>query len=381
MSVTTHPKPHFPDELYREIARNLHQRQDKDALLSLALVNKVWRHESQRVLFSSLSDDWDFGSNPTLTHILFLESIVAHPDRLGRYVNLYAQNYGIGDPGASEKSEDQEFQEDMRLWYGISQALPAMINLKHLFIEVPFSARSTEEDFLIACLFQLETLTWMCDDTPKEKLAAFLRTQHALTHFEIGEFTSLSNLSWLTPDMCPSLTSVVCNINSIGLLERRSGVVALKADLPSEVEHMQQLDANYTSFLARIQYLSVWTFLSPLLGPIAVNVSLLELEKWSLKTLTRLTATNFPNLRVLALLNDDLVLSGYAPLVRDSPLIFGRLPKLEVIFVSSAVTVRSPFKSHFKISLDRAVSGAVPETGWVLKDCRLGLPWWTKYDV
>ncbi|KAF5322878.1 hypothetical protein D9619_000045 [Psilocybe cf. subviscida] len=355
-------------------------RQDKDALLSLALVDKVWRHESQRILFSSFSDDWDVGSNPTLTRILFLESIVAHPHRLGRYVNLYAQHDTDSNAGAIERSEDEEFREDMQVWGLISQALPAMINLKHLFMEAPDSPGIVEEDFFVACPFQLETFIWMCDDTPQEKLTAFLRTQGALTHVEIEEFSLVSTLSWLTPDMCPSLTSVVCEINSIGLLERRRGVVALRTTSPYDVEHIQQLH-GHASFIARIQYLSVWTSSSLLLWPIAANVSLLELEYWSLETLSSLPASNFPNLRVLALFNEDLMMRDYAPLVQDPSPSFGQIPKLEVIFISTIVTDRTPFESHFKISLDRTVPGAVLETGWVLKDCRLGLPWWTKYDV
>lgn len=95
--------PHFPNELYREIARNLHQRRDKDTLLSLALVSRVWRHEGQRVLFSSLSNDWYSGLNTTTTHVLFLQSILAHPNRLGPYVHLYAQERHAVNP-ASESS-------------------------------------------------------------------------------------------------------------------------------------------------------------------------------------------------------------------------------------------------------------------------------------
>lgn len=81
----------FPNELYRGIARHLHQRRDKGTLLSLSLVNQVWRHESQRVLFSSLSNDWYIGPKFGATHILFLEAIIAQPTRLGSYVYLYGQ--------------------------------------------------------------------------------------------------------------------------------------------------------------------------------------------------------------------------------------------------------------------------------------------------
>lgn len=101
MVDTTRRSLYFPNELYREIARNLHQRKDKNTLLSLALVNSVWRHEGQRVLFDSLSNDWYVGRlNHIKTHILFLESILAHPDRLGPCVHLYAQEgYAVNPIG------------------------------------------------------------------------------------------------------------------------------------------------------------------------------------------------------------------------------------------------------------------------------------------
>ena len=103
MEATLHSTTHFPHELYREIARHLHQRRDKDTLLSLALVNSAWRQESQRMLFSSLSNDCVVLVDSQRTHLLFLESIVAHPDRLGPYVNLYAQDGLAIDPDSASQ--------------------------------------------------------------------------------------------------------------------------------------------------------------------------------------------------------------------------------------------------------------------------------------
>lgn len=83
---------------------------------------------------------------------------------------------------------------------------------------------------------------------------------------------------------------------------------------------------------------------------------------------------------MLALINDDLMLRDYAPLVQDPSLSFGRLPKLEMIFIRHVI-VDMPFGSHFKVLLDRTVPDAVMEAGWVLRDCRLGVHWWAVYDI
>ncbi|KAF5322876.1 hypothetical protein D9619_000047 [Psilocybe cf. subviscida] len=381
MASMTRPTVNIPNELYREIAKNLHQRRDKASLLSLALVSSVWRHESQRVLFSSLSNDWNSKKSTRRTHILFLESILAHPDRLGPCVHLYAQNGLAENTVAVEEFEEENFCEGMQLWDLTSRALSVMINLKHLYIYTGVNARSVAKDFLVDCRFQLETFSWRCEETSKEALVAFLLTQRVLTHIEIGAPAEWSDLSWLTPDMCPSLTSTVCRMLSAGLLEPRREVVALKGIVTEDIEHLLGLQNTLSSVFQRIRYLSVWSypFSSTLLRPIAPNLSLLEIQIWDFTSSKSLFALNFPSLRVLALLDGAHIIENATLLVQIPTAAFDQLPKLEHIFIRPYNPVQ--FGYHAKMSLDRANPDAKVEVDRFIRDCRLGLPWWTVYEM
>jgi hypothetical protein len=88
----------FPVELFRVVAENLQRPNEKETLRSLALVNTVWRHESQRILFRSLRDNWHKDRTREahvagmLMHTRFLETILDHPNRLGAYVQSYSQD-------------------------------------------------------------------------------------------------------------------------------------------------------------------------------------------------------------------------------------------------------------------------------------------------
>jgi hypothetical protein len=96
----------LPTELYRHIAENLYRPSDRPALLSVALVNTVWREESQRILFRDVWDGYDDDIDAIRrkqldTHMLFLQAICTHPDRLGPYVRSYRQVRLAWDPERS----------------------------------------------------------------------------------------------------------------------------------------------------------------------------------------------------------------------------------------------------------------------------------------
>ena len=94
--------------------------------------------------------------------------------------------------------------------------------------------------------------------------------------------------------------------------------------------------------------------------------------------LLSLSATAFPNLRVLALLNYGTNVHNPEFLVQ----VFSQLPKLETIFIRPYhFNEEMPFGYHTKVSLNRADPDAVMKVGWVLGECQLGLPWWSVYET
>jgi hypothetical protein len=93
---------YFPNEIYAEILQYLHHRQDKNILLSLALVSQVLRHESQKILFSIVDGkavhERGKDEDTIRRHTLFLQTVIDHPKRLGLYVLSYAQENLACDP-------------------------------------------------------------------------------------------------------------------------------------------------------------------------------------------------------------------------------------------------------------------------------------------
>lgn len=85
----------LPDELYGEITDNLGSPKDTRTLLSLALVDRAWCAQSQRVLFKTVCDNWIYEKELDTVvrrHIRFLQTIIKTPKKLGPYVRTYAQN-------------------------------------------------------------------------------------------------------------------------------------------------------------------------------------------------------------------------------------------------------------------------------------------------
>ena len=171
------------------------------------------------------------------------------------------------------EDDDQYFYRNcMRIWNLTSQALPAMINLKHLFMF------PSDAFFVVGCRFQLETLALECEEDSQDQLIDFVRTQRVLTHLQVGGYVVGFDLSWLTTDVLPTLTSIVCDIQSVGLLEHRRNIVALKLDSPVTAEEI----ADNSLVLDSIKYLSVWISLSSrsFSRPTARNLFLLEIQRW-----------------------------------------------------------------------------------------------------
>lgn len=178
---------------------------------------------------------------------------------------------------ALEESPDG-YRKGMNLWALTKRALPVMTNLKHLYMFSILSGNSMAEVMLVDCAFQLETLIWRCDEDSKEALIKFLQTQRVLTHLEVGDYFEKYDLSWLTPDTCPNLTSTTCKTRSVGHLECRQNVVALKSDIPDDIDDLQQFQNKIPSVLDRIKYLSISDYIYPrprrLLWPVSQNVTL-----------------------------------------------------------------------------------------------------------
>lgn len=95
----TRGTPNLPAELYREIAQKFDHLKDRSTLLSLALADRTWRIESQRLLYRALDDEAYLGHyrRALRRHTLFLESIISSP-ALGLYVTTYCQLKLAVDP-------------------------------------------------------------------------------------------------------------------------------------------------------------------------------------------------------------------------------------------------------------------------------------------
>lgn len=98
----------FPNEIYSEILQYLHSHRNRPVLLSLALVNRTLRHESQKILFSIMdrgrSHEQRGDEHIIMTHTLFLQAIINDPKRLGPYVLTYTQDGMACDPDNEGKS-------------------------------------------------------------------------------------------------------------------------------------------------------------------------------------------------------------------------------------------------------------------------------------
>lgn len=100
--------PHLPIELYAEILNGLHHYRDRTTLVSAALVSTEWRKQSQRILFSRMTDnyygnEWEaHKDNLVSRHMGFLQTIAEHPGRFGPLVHSYSQSGLAFNPAESK---------------------------------------------------------------------------------------------------------------------------------------------------------------------------------------------------------------------------------------------------------------------------------------
>ncbi|KAF5314286.1 hypothetical protein D9619_011984 [Psilocybe cf. subviscida] len=391
MDTTTIFEVDLPPELYRGIAEALRRPSERPVLRSLSLVNNVWRKESQRILFM---DMWDECYNSDKeergwvnTHIRFLQAICAHPHRLGPYVRSYGQfklacdssnptGHGAIEFNGNQPRSENDKQDSVQLWELTVQALPTLINLKHLvliprFLYFPNSLSSS----LSQCQFQLQSLTWLSIDTDVA-FWGFLATQKSLLHLDLTPHLPTSTL---LPAACPSLISIACAPYRASFFAKCSKIIAYKLlnfnFLESSLIHLGPGSA------AQVKYLSIEVY-----APRTEfsGIVLLEIENWNLETIRSLA--HLHELRTLVLCSPhaapDITHDEKARLsvVAEAS---KRCPSLERILHN--VRSEDPYQRHysqFAIIRDSPDTGSTPRmiSREVHKDVEFGALWWEPYD-
>lgn len=226
----------------------------------------------------------------------------------------------------------------------------------------------------------------------------FVTTQDDLIHLECGEYTNRPNLSWLKNTVCPHLISVSCNLDSLCHVGQTRNITAWKGFLPKKAP---ELVAKASSVLGSLKYLSVSNYpeFRNLVGPIDFNVILLEIpvriwrpdvgvvdiNRHQVNLILCLqilySLTNFPNLRVLVLLQNWRKSDTTPDIVSRQGVVdcFQRLPTLEYIIHRQLHVFRDRYR-FMKLSL------SPDSTQDVLQEelniyCDLAAPWWTIYNV
>lgn len=312
--VPIQPTPKISLELYREIAENLDHFKDRSTLLSLALVDRTWRDESQRQMYRNVADVDEKGHSHVRsfkTHTLFLQSILASAV-LGSYVRAYCQSDIAVDPDgkalliqlymrthsqayqALDETEDPlDFVLEIDLWHLTHRALPLMPNLKHLFF---VSAGALDggrlgpiasQSLLTHSKFTLQTLSWEFgnDDDVQQNFIPFLRTQTALYHLEVSDYETTPeyrDLSWLPADVCPNLVSASCPIYCMEQIMRDRDIKAFRMFTFTGLGLVDVLPRASVAAVKHLAYLSVTDYESfrRFVGPVDLNIRVLELLVW-----------------------------------------------------------------------------------------------------
>lgn len=389
----------LPYEIYGEIVQNLRDPKDRKALLSLSLVNTVWRELSQHVLYQEFCDDWvnlhDIRA-VSARHKRFLSSIIDYPTRLGPLVRTYAQFWLVND----DAGEDTD-----RLLATTVEALPAMVNLQHLHI-TPMSLSAMPQDMFKNCVFRLQSLTMLLHVTLSGPILDFLRTQPQLRHLSIAPSPTLTapweaDLSGLPEDVCPNLTSTSCSYLSSAHVSKGRNLVALKVMLDFEEMNQLHLSPDKLDF-GHLKYLSLWTPAdqrrSNMMEITGTEVILLELQVPQIKvcqlnswlvsfggrmtiflqsTVRNSSLWHLPNLRTLVLIGNDQedFTSSFKRVLKKA---FVNLPKLEFIVIDL-----SDDDNGYRFSMPERNSNSESSE---LRRERIYLPhdktrpWWIQYD-
>ncbi|KAF5320689.1 hypothetical protein D9619_000026 [Psilocybe cf. subviscida] len=286
--MTTVMNPHnvrLPRELYGEIVAYFHHQTNKQTLCDLALVSPVLRAESQRVLFRRMTENWPLYDSETkdaceLRHKAFLLAIMTNPERLGPYVQVYAQV----TIGVLAGTEDEHLQAHPPLWSLTIQALPAMVNLKHLYMEPTPPMSAAVPTSISSWKFQLESLTWIGLDD----LKYLLRSQRSIQHLELGRVDKDEDgLRDLPDNICPVLTSASGSICTLKRLGRNRRIVAFCAVKMSRADYKLFRRGNWSA-LTGLKYLSLQYCRSfnRMQDSFRLDVKLLELRWWYWESLS-----------------------------------------------------------------------------------------------
>lgn len=289
------------------------------------------------------------------------------------------------------------------IWDLTAKALPAMINLKHLYFAPAADTWTAKDNWLSSSTllrsftFQLETLTWRNHYHANNGFSDFLRTQHSIIHLENGESPDRANLSWVEEVMCPKLVSVVCGFNSLAQVAKSRRIIAWRwYSGRGEADYMQR----DSSALAALKYLSIhdYTAFRNIIGPIDLNIILLELSdstwiiyasiftsKFGFTLLTdylpqnMTSLTNLPRLRVLIFFQEVYSNVSGDQITRCAIDCFRRLPSLEYIIQRFPRPYSNGY-SFSRLSLRPGSSEDIFREE-IMIDLDIGVPWWTVYNV
>ncbi|KAF5320916.1 hypothetical protein D9619_000030 [Psilocybe cf. subviscida] len=382
MSTLMNPhNTHLPRELYGQIVAYFDYRTDKRTLCDLALVSPVLRAESQRVLFRRMTDNWPLGESKErdaceLRHKAFLLAIVTNPERLGPYVQVQQLTTGL-----STGNEDEHLQAHPPLWRLTIEALPAMVNLKHLYMEPTPPMSTAARTSIGSWKFQLESLTWIALDD----LTYLLRSQHSLQHLELGRVNKGEDgLHDLADDICPALTSASGSICTLKHLGRNRHIEAFCATEMSRADYKLFRRGNWSA-LTGLKYLSLPTCRSfnRMKDSFKLDVKLLELRWWDWEKLRTMQASAFPQLQILVLV---VTLSpAMMPAVKRSQEaiheavaeIFQRLPTLNYVLLNRSA--ESPTQESS--SGENTQVGSQITLKVFRGDREIGSVWWRIYTL
>ncbi|KAF5326920.1 hypothetical protein D9619_004164 [Psilocybe cf. subviscida] len=398
--------PLLPSELYRNIIDSLDYLRERRTLLCLALVSNAWCVESQRVLFRTVCDDsTDLNERECLihAHTLFLKAIILNPSRLGSYVQIYRQRELICHPSLATSLDARSpiTSTSLYLWDLTAQALPALVNLKHLdILPLQDGRRILRASLLEGCTFKLETLRWgfeSYDPGSDDPFVKFLGTQHELYHLEVGSEPSRQDLSWIPDDVCPSLISASCRLDSAAHMAARRNVVGLT--LWSDWYSLEPVPQRDLSALRHLKYLSISAHRDLMSNWVAVDSNLVLLELTSGAYIEPKSLPILPKLRVVAFIlaargaplatlpghtNMD-VKTEYRRRIQLAIDSFHRFPVLECVISEDMRRGNGP-RLYRKMTISGIGAGPPGATLEVQSEefpneHELGLPWWTVYGV
>ncbi|KAF5320686.1 hypothetical protein D9619_000023 [Psilocybe cf. subviscida] len=386
MSTLMNPhNAHLPRELYGEIVACFNLRTDKQTLCDLALVCPALRAESQRVLFRHMTDNWPLYESEErdaceLNHKAFLLAIVTNPERLGPYVQVYAQVRHF----QYQLDENERLQAHPPLWSLTIQALPAMINLKHLYMDPTPAMSAAVPTSISSWKFQLESLTW----TGLDDLTYLLRSQRSLQHLELGEVNKNEDcLQDLADDICPALTSASGSICTLKRLGRNRRIETFCATEMSRADYKLFRRGNWSA-LTRLKYLSLEDCRSfnRMKDSFRLDVKLLELRWWDWEKLSTMQASAFPQLQILALVVTKMrpIQKSIYEAVAD---IFQSLPTLNYVLLNypAAEYIYSHRYSRVENPTQESNSGENTQVGSQITvkvfrgDNQIGPVWWEIY--